>query len=141
MAFGGHGFQGQTDQERRHPPSNEVVNSNGLGPFQPTLPESMHRLRLGGGGGEHIGLDGEKHAARLEGRHHSLDRLLWRLNVMEHGPGCHQVVSVLFDSVFENIELPDFEIWYNKAGDVARVNVTGNDMTARRHPARQPLRS
>jgi hypothetical protein len=33
---------------------------------------------------------------------------------MEHGLGCHEVVSVRFDRVLENIELPDFEIWYNR---------------------------
>jgi hypothetical protein len=59
---------------------------------------------------------------------------------MEHGPGCHQVVSAVFNRVFEDIELPDFEVGYNEASDVARVNVGGNDMTAGRNPVGQPLR-
>jgi hypothetical protein len=59
---------------------------------------------------------------------------------MEHGPGCHQVVSAVFNRVFEDIKVPDFEVWYNDAGDVASVDVAGNDMTAGRNPTGQPLR-
>jgi hypothetical protein len=53
---------------------------------------------------------------------------------------CLKVVSAVFNRVFEDIELPDFEVWYNEASDVARVNIAGNDMTAGRNPAGQPLR-
>ena len=59
---------------------------------------------------------------------------------MEHCPGCHQVVSAVFNRVFQDIELADFEVWYNEANDVARVHIAGNDLTDGRNPASQPLR-
>jgi hypothetical protein len=59
---------------------------------------------------------------------------------MEHGADCHQVVNALFNRVFEDVELPDFEVWYSEVGDVAQVDVAGDDVTAGRHPAGQPLR-
>ena len=46
----------------------------------------------------------------------------------------------MFNRVFEDIKLPDFEVWYNDAGDVASIDVAGNDMTAGRNPTGQPLR-
>jgi len=56
---------------------------------------------------------------RIRGREHSLHRLLPRLNMMEHGPGCHHVVGALFNRIFEDIELADFEVWRTEVGDVA----------------------
>jgi hypothetical protein len=93
------------------------------------------QLGLGGSGREHIGLDGKKYTARLKGSDHSLDRLLQKVKVMEHGASCHQVISALFYRIFEDIELSDFEVWCSEVSDITQVDVAGNDVTARCYPA------
>jgi hypothetical protein len=40
------------------------------------------------------------------------------------------IALAIFNRVFEDIELPDIDVWYGEVSDVAGVNVAGNDMTA-----------
>jgi hypothetical protein len=89
------------------------------------LPEGAQRFRTGGGCGQEIRLDGEQHSARFQELDHVLHGFLWGPHMMQHGSTRYQVICARFDSILENVQLSDLQVWRAQVADIAQVEIRG----------------